>query len=114
MTLSDVSLEAMDNPPVEDPPVAILDALGKLTLYRMQERAQAALEAGDIEEATRRLENLATRLLERGEDELASEAKSEAHRVKHTRAFSDEGRKTLKYQTRHLLLGPAVEDGTTL
>lgn len=113
MTLSDVSLEAMDNPPVEDPPVAILDALGKLTLYRMQERAQAALEAGDVEEATRRLENLATRLLAMGKDDLAQEAKSEADRVKHTRAFSDEGRKTLKYHTRHLLIESVIEDGTT-
>jgi len=109
--VSDVSLEVMDNPPVEDPPVSILDALGKLTLYRMQERAQAALEAGDVEEATRRLENLATRLLAMGEQELATEAMSEARRVAHTKAFSDTGRKTLKYQTRHLLAGPALEDG---
>jgi Ca-activated chloride channel family protein len=100
----------MENPPIEEPPVAILDALGKLTLYRMQERAQAALESGDVEEATRRLENLATRLLAMGEDQLANEAMSEARRVAHTSAFSDKGRKTLKYQTRHLLAGPALED----
>jgi Ca-activated chloride channel family protein len=109
-TLSDVSLEVSDNPPVEDPPVAILDALGKLTLYRMQERAQAALDNGNIEEATRRLENLATRLLAMGEQELASEARSEAKRVAHTSAFSDAGRKSLKYQTRHLLATSVIED----
>src|SRR5690606_3035270 len=109
-TLSDVSLEVSDNPPVEDPPVAILDALGKLTLYRMQERAQAALDQGNIEEATRRLENLATRLLAMGEQELASEARSEARRVAHTSAFSDAGRKSLKYQTRHLLATSVIED----
>ena len=102
-TLSDVSLEVMNNPPVEDPPAAILDALGKLTLYRMQERAQAALDNGDVKEATRRLNNLATRLLAMGENELASEAQKEAQRVEHTRTLSDEGRKSLKYQTRHLL-----------
>jgi Ca-activated chloride channel homolog len=109
-TLSDVSIEVMDNPPIEDPPIAILDALGKLTLYRMQERAQAALENGDVEEATRRLENLATRLLQMGEENLANEAISEARRVAHTSAFSDTGRKTLKYQTRHLLVGATTED----
>ncbi len=109
-TLSDVSFEVMEDPPIEEPPVAILDALGKLTLYRMQERAQTALESGDVEEATRRLENLATRLLALGEDQLANEALSEARRVAHTSAFSDKGRKTLKYQTRHLLAGPALED----
>lgn len=109
-TISDVSLEVSDNPSVEDPPVVILDALGKLTLYRMQERAQAALDQGNVEEATRRLENLATRLLAMGEHELASEARSEAKRVAHTSALSDAGRKSLKYQTRHLLATSVIED----
>jgi len=103
--LSDISIEINNNPPPEDPPSAILDALGKLTLYRMQERAQEALEAGDIREATRRLETLATRLLELGEKELAQQALAEAQQVAYTAGLSDKGRKTLKYQTRHLLLG---------
>jgi Ca-activated chloride channel family protein len=109
---SDISLEITEDPPPEDPPIAILDALGKLTLYRMQERAQEALENGDVREATRRLENLATRLLAMGEEDLASQAMAEARRVAHTSNLSDKGRKALKYQTRSLLLGPstAVED----
>jgi hypothetical protein len=49
-------------------------------------------------------------LLALGEEQLANEALSEARRVAHTSAFSDKGRKTLKYQTRHLLAGPAFED----
>ncbi|NWG16670.1 MAG: VWA domain-containing protein [Chloroflexi bacterium] len=109
-SLSDISLEVNENPPPEDPPNVILDALGKLTLYRMQERAQEALASGDIREATRRLENLATRLLAMGEEELANQARSEARRVAHTSNLSDAGRKTLKYQTRFLLLGPSNED----
>ncbi|MBL8163252.1 MAG: VWA domain-containing protein [Anaerolineae bacterium] len=108
--ISDLSLEITDNPPPEDPPIAILDALGKLTLYRMQERAQEALASGDVKEATRRLENLATRLLELGEEDLAHQARSEARRVAHTSNLSDKGRKTLKYQTRFLLSGPSTED----
>lgn len=108
--VSDVSLEINDSPPPEEPPAAILDALGKLTLYRMQERAQEALASGDIKEATRRLENLATRLLAMGEEELANQARSEARRVAHTSSLSDAGRKTLKYQTRFLLLGSSNED----
>lgn len=111
-TISDVSFEVADNPPLEDPPVAILDALGKLTLYRMQERAQQALESGDIQEATRRLEHLATRLLAMGETDLANEVNAEARRVAATSSLSDKGRKTLKYQTRHLLLGPSIEDNS--
>jgi Ca-activated chloride channel family protein len=108
--LSDISLEITENPPTEDPPIAILDALGKLTLYRMQERAQEALASGDVREATRRLENLATRLLAIGEEDLAHQARAEARRVAHTSNLSDKGRKTLKYQTRYLLLGASSED----
>jgi Ca-activated chloride channel family protein len=108
--LSDVSLEITDQPVTEDPPIAILDALGKLTLYRMQERAQQALATGDVREATRRLENLATRLLAMGEEELANQARTEARRVAHTANLSDAGRKALKYQTRFLLLGPSGEE----
>lgn len=111
-SLSDISLEVNENPPPEDPPSVILDALGKLTLYRMQERAQEALASGDVKEATRRLENLATRLLAMGEEELAHQARAEARRVAHTSNLSDAGRKTLKYQTRFLLLGPSNEDSS--
>ncbi|HLU08492.1 MAG TPA: VWA domain-containing protein [Oceanobacillus sp.] len=110
--LSDFSVEVTQNPAPEDPPSAILDALGKLTLYRMQERAQEALEAGDIREATRRLENLATRLLELGEPELAQQARNEAQQVAYTYNLTDKGRKTLKYQTRTLLLGASAGDGS--
>lgn len=112
-TLSDISLEITDNPLPEDPPSVILDALSKLTLYRLQERAQEALERGDVIEATRRLENLATRLLDMGENELAGQVRQEASRVAHTTALSDKGRKTIKYQTRYLLLGPAVNNENT-
>lgn len=59
--------------------------------------------------ATRRLENLATRLLAMGEDDLAQQAQAEARRVAHTSNLSDKGRKTLKYQTRFLLLGPSAQ-----
>jgi Ca-activated chloride channel family protein len=109
--LSDFSLEVTQELQQEEPPTAILDALGKLTLYRMQERAQEALETGDIREATRRLENLATRLLEMGEPELAQQARNEAQQVAYTYNLTDKGRKTLKYQTRTLLLGASAGDG---
>jgi len=106
--ISDISLEVTETPTTEDPPTVILDALSKLTLYRLQERAQEAIEQGDIVEATRRLENLATRLLEMGEDSLAQQTLAEAQRVAHTSTLSEKGRKTLKYQTRSLLLGSGL------
>lgn len=93
----------------DETPDEILDALSKLTLYRLQERAQEALEGGNASEATRRLENLATRLLEMGHPQLAEQAREEADRVKHTQELSERGRKTLKYQTRLLLLSDSDE-----
>jgi len=101
--VSDVSIEATERPSNQEPPAAILDALSKLTLYRLQERAQEALERGDIDEATRRLENLATRLLELGESALAHQTLTEAQHISQTRTLSEKGRKTLKYSTRALI-----------
>ncbi|MFN8529403.1 MAG: VWA domain-containing protein [Anaerolineae bacterium] len=103
--VNDMSLEVTNTLDQEDPPTAILEALGKLTLYRMQENAQIALERGDTKEATRQLEKLATRLFELGEHNLAHQAQSEAHLVAHTNSLSESGRKTLKYDTRYLLGG---------
>jgi Ca-activated chloride channel homolog len=103
-SVSDISLEVASELDAEEPPHAILDALSKLTLYRLQEKAQQALESGNVMEATRRLENLATRLLAMGQNELATQALAEARRVAHTSGLSDKGRMTIKYQTRMLLL----------
>jgi Ca-activated chloride channel family protein len=103
--VSDVSLEVTLQPPTRKPPTAIIDALGKLTLYEMQEKARHALEEGDVEEATRKLEFLATRLFERGEDQLARQTLTEAKQVKRTQTLSKEGGKTIKYQTRALISG---------
>lgn len=102
-SVSDVSIEVTNTSPSDEPPSAIMDALSKLTLYRLQERAKEALERGDIEEATRKLNHLATRLLEMGQGELAKQTLSEAQKVSQTKTFSDIGRKTIKYQTRALL-----------
>jgi len=100
---SQLSVQVSEQPSVEPPPNKILDALGKLTLYRMQERANDSIERGNVKEATQRLQNLATRLLEVGQDGLAKEAFDEVKRLKTTHALSEEGRKTLKYQTRVLI-----------
>lgn len=102
--VADVSVEAMKQPPAEEKPRLILDALGKLSLYRIQQKASEAIARGDIGEATRKLETVATRLLEGGYTELANVAMAEAKRVANTRTISGEGSKALKYGTRRLLL----------
>jgi len=101
--VSDVSIEVTETLVSDEPPNSIMDALSKLTLYRLQERAKESLERGDVTEATQRLNNLATRLLEMGQENLAQHTLAEVQRVLQTRAFSDAGRKTIKYETRALL-----------
>lgn len=107
--VTDTSIEVRENPADEDPPLAILDALGKLTLYRMQQKAVESIQKGDVREATRKLENLATRLLAAGQEDLANAAMAEARRVSQTHALSDEGQKNLKYGTKMLLLAASQD-----
>ncbi|HEX3053286.1 MAG TPA: hypothetical protein VHP83_21690 [Aggregatilineaceae bacterium] len=72
----------------------------------MQQKAEDALAQGNVAEATRKLENLATRLLAAGQEDLAQMAALEARRVSSTSSLSEEGRKTLKFGTRRLLALP--------
>ncbi len=95
----------------EGPPASIIDALSKLTLYQMQEKAQQALKSGDIAEATRCLQFLATRLIDMGQPELGRQAMAEAQHVSQTRAFSnDASGKTMKYSTRALIEPGAIKE----
>ena len=110
LTLMDVAIEVTENPKPEDPPMTILDSLARLTLYRMQERANVALEAGNVLEATHQLERLATRLLAMGENDLATHAQTEAGRIAQTSQVSEKGRKTLKFHTRYLLLDASQDE----
>ncbi len=92
------------NSPQKPPPQKIVQAMSRLTLYRMQEQAKQDLEAGDIEQATRRLRFLATHLLAQGETSLATTVLGEAGRMERDSSLSDEGEKRIKYGTRALLL----------
>lgn len=105
----DLSVEAAKGAPEESPPVAIVDALSKLTLYRLQEKAAAEAAAGQTSQATQSLERLASRLLASGEKALAKTALVEAQRLAHTHRISAEGQKTLKFGTRSLFR-PSQED----
>lgn len=87
-------------------PATIVTALGKLAIYKMQERAMTDLEQGHISSATQRLETMATRLLNLGETELARAALLEAGRLARTGDLSAEGRKKIQYGTRALSVLP--------
>lgn len=101
--------EVRQNPSADPPPTRILSALSRLTLYRMQERAQVAVDAGQIDIAVRHLQNLATHLLSQGEHSLAKTALFEADNLERMHAFSASGSKDIKYRTRALLLSSGKE-----
>lgn len=101
--------EVESNPSPEPPPTRILSALSRLTLYRMQERARVAADAGQFDVASRHLQNLATHLLSQGENSLAKTALFEADNLEKMHAWSDSGNKDIKYKTRALLLAGSKE-----
>ena len=87
-------------------PSDIVAAMGKLTIFKMQERAIAEVEQGKIGPAVNRLKTLATRLLDVGEPELARAALLEAGRLARTGSLSTKGLKQIRYGTRGLTILP--------
>jgi Ca-activated chloride channel family protein len=99
-----------DDPPPEPPPTRLLNALSKLTLYRIQERANLAVATGDFDIATQHLNNLATHLFSHGEKDLANIVLEEVENLEQGQSLSEEGKKRIKYGTRSLLLPPNAEN----
>ena len=93
----------------EPPPNIIIQSLGKLTLYRMQERAHEEISQGQFELAAQHMKNLATSLLSQGERSLARTALIEAENIAKMQSFSEEGRKEIKYGTRALIMSQEKE-----
>jgi Ca-activated chloride channel family protein len=77
--------------------------LERLVAYRLQASAWQSIEAGKLDEATRRLQMAGTRLFEAGEVELARTVQEEATRLLRSGQASAEGRKRIKYGTRGLI-----------
>jgi hypothetical protein len=102
-----VEIEFVDEvDPSDSVPPNIVSALGKLAIFKMQEKTMEDLDRGEIEQASQRLETMATRLLNIGENELAKAALLEAGRLTRTGHLSPEGRKKIRYGTRGLSMLP--------
>jgi Ca-activated chloride channel family protein len=93
----------------EAPPSVLVEAMSKLTLYRLQEKVRLEVDEGQIEKATKHMHYLATHLLSQGDRELAHAVLIEAEHIQQSRRFSGEGEKRIKYGTRSLLLPPGPE-----
>ncbi len=98
-----------DEPAREPVPPGILNALSKVAIYRMQQRAWDALETGDVSTATHQLEMVATRLFDLGETQLARAAMLEAGRISQGGTLTAKGRKEIKYGTRSLTIASRRE-----
>jgi Ca-activated chloride channel family protein len=88
----------------DSPPPEIVQALSRLMLYRMQERARNEIEKGNIEAGTRQLQLLAENLMTQGERSLAQTIVFEVDRIQQENGMSAEGGKKIKYGTRALFL----------
>jgi len=100
----DFSREVKINAGEDPPPTKIIQSLGRLTLYRMQEKAHSEVEQGQFELASQHMKNLATSLLAQGERSLARTALIEADNIIKMQSFSEEGSKEIKYGTRSLIM----------
>ncbi len=96
--------EVTEKASLEPPSPTLVQALANLNLYRMQETAQKEASDGNYNEASRRLQHLATHLLSHGERSMAKTVLLEAENLQQQQDFSEEGRKKIKYGTRALLL----------
>ncbi len=100
-----VQLFVLRDPPLAAPSPDLVKAVRLLNLYRMNERVWEDVKAGDLDNATRRMRYLSTRLLEAGKTQLAQQAFAETERLATIGQLSGEGRKRLKYGTRAMLAG---------
>lgn len=94
----------VSNSKPEPPADEIIHALSQLSLYKMQEQARSEVTNGNYNQASNRLQKLATNLLQQGDRELARTVLLEAEHIKDNRSYSPEGDKRIKYGTRALLL----------
>ena len=94
----------------DSPPPEIVQALSRLMLYRMQERARREIEKGNIEAGTHQLQMLAANLTKQGERSLARTIALEADHIQKNMGISEEGGKKIKYGTRALFLAPPKKE----
>ncbi|MEE8390130.1 MAG: VWA domain-containing protein [Anaerolineae bacterium] len=81
----------------------VMHVVKALSAYKLQRRAQADLEAGDVAGATRKLRAAATRLLDMGKKELAAEAERQASELEQRGQADPRLTKRLRYETRKLM-----------
>ncbi len=80
----------------------VMNLVEKVTTFKLQTRALAEAEAGNLAGATQKLRAAATRLLDLGELELAAKTNQQAAQLEQGTGLSAESQKEIKYATRRL------------
>jgi Ca-activated chloride channel homolog len=97
------------SPDPAPPPPQLIQAMSRVTLYRMQERARLEVQNGEFKQAAERLKRLATHLLSQGESGLARTILLEVDHIEKSNSFSERGEKDLKFGTRGLILPEEIK-----
>lgn len=98
----EVQIPVSLSPKEGDVPSRLFNFLERISVFRLQEKAWIALEAGDAKQATSYLQAAATRLFDMGYGDLAESAMLEVGRMARGRTPTGRGRKKLRYGTRSL------------
>ena len=80
----------------------VMNIVEKVTAFKLQTRALDEAKMGNIAGATQKLRAAATRLLDLGEEDLATAALNEANNLERQGSMSSAGTKKLRYETRKL------------
>jgi len=92
-----------------NPPQEIVEALARISVYQMQEKANSDVKNGDFNKAVARLGSISTQLFKLGNPDMAQKVMQEADLIKTSGKYSKDGDKQLKYGTR-ALLSPEIEE----
>jgi Ca-activated chloride channel family protein len=98
----DLLLEFVADPAASAYDPRVMNLVEKVTAFKLQTRALAEAEAGNLSGATQKLRAAATRLLDLGELELAQKVSEQAAHLEQGQAISAENQKELRYATRRL------------
>lgn len=98
----DVLIEFTSDPKAANYTAPVMNLVEKVMAFKLQTRALAEAELGNVSGATQKLRAAATRLLDLGELELAEKTQQQADQLEQGSAISPEAQKELRYATRRL------------
>ncbi len=87
----------------------LMDAVQKVSAFKLHTQAMQEVERGNVTGATRRLRAAGERLIEMGQDDLGQTMLVEADLMEQEGQMSSEGTKKLRYGTRKLTKPPTVD-----